>query len=97
MRIYPVKQNPIGSAVSEILRYRQTDRQTHILLLYYKYYICSGRQRTISESSVSEDSNGGATNGEIPSLKVISAGLEPVLLYYPHKCPRKAVYNTMLL
>ena len=28
MRSYPVKENPIGSAVSEILRYKQTDRQT---------------------------------------------------------------------
>ncbi len=36
MRSYPVKDNPIGSTVSEILRYRQTHRQTHILLLYYK-------------------------------------------------------------
>ena len=36
MRIYPVKENLIGSAVNEILRYKQTDRQTHILLLYYK-------------------------------------------------------------
>ena len=29
MRSYPVKKNPIGSAVSEILRYKQTDRQTN--------------------------------------------------------------------
>ena len=37
MRIYPVKENLIGSAVNGILRYKQTDRQTHILLLlYYK-------------------------------------------------------------
>ena len=28
MRSYPVKENPIGSAVSEILRYRHTDTQT---------------------------------------------------------------------
>ena len=28
MRSYPVKENPIGSAVSEILRYKQTDKQT---------------------------------------------------------------------
>ena len=35
-RSYPVKESPIGSAVSEILRYTQTDRQTDILLLYYK-------------------------------------------------------------
>ena len=28
MRIYPVKENPIGSAVSEILWYRHTDRHT---------------------------------------------------------------------
>ena len=32
MRSFPVKENPIGSAVSEILRYKQTD----ILLLFYK-------------------------------------------------------------
>ena len=36
MRSYPVKINPIGSTVSEILLYKQTDRQTHIQLLYYK-------------------------------------------------------------
>ena len=36
MRSYPVKENPIGSAVSEILWYKQTDTQTKILLLYYK-------------------------------------------------------------
>ena len=36
MKSYPVKKNPIGSAVREIIRYKQTDRQTHILLLYYK-------------------------------------------------------------
>ena len=42
MKIYPVKENPIGSAVSEILRYKHTNTQTHrqpnILLLYYKDY-----------------------------------------------------------
>ena len=32
MRSYPVKENPIGSSVREILRYKHTD----ILLLYYK-------------------------------------------------------------
>ena len=37
MRIFPVKENPIGSAVSEILLYKQTEnRQTNILILYYK-------------------------------------------------------------
>ena len=36
MRIYPVKENHIGSAVSEIPRYKQTDKQVEILLLYYK-------------------------------------------------------------
>ena len=35
MKSYPVKENPISSAVSKILRYKQTDRQTHMLLLYY--------------------------------------------------------------
>ena len=29
MRSYPVKESPIGSAVSEILRYTQTDTQTN--------------------------------------------------------------------
>ena len=33
---YPIKENPIGSAVGKILRYRHTERQTYILLLYYK-------------------------------------------------------------
>ena len=37
MGIYPVKENPISSAVSEILRYKQTN----ILLLYYKDFISS--------------------------------------------------------
>ena len=36
MRSYPVKEHPSGSAVSEILRYRQKDKQTDILLLHYK-------------------------------------------------------------
>ena len=39
MRIYTVKENPIGSAVTEILWYRHTNRQTYILLLFYKDYI----------------------------------------------------------
>ena len=33
MKSYPVKENPICSAVSEILRYKQTKRQTDIVLL----------------------------------------------------------------
>ena len=33
MRSYPVNENPICSAVSENLRYKQTDRQTDIVLL----------------------------------------------------------------
>ena len=32
MRSYPVKKNPIGSMVSEILRYRQTDKHYVTLL-----------------------------------------------------------------
>ena len=36
MKNYPVKENHIGSAVSEIIRYKQTNKQTHILLLYSK-------------------------------------------------------------
>ena len=38
MKSYIVKENYIGSAVSEILRYAVTHRQTHleILLLFYK-------------------------------------------------------------
>ena len=35
-RTYSVKENHIGSAVNEIPRYKQTQRQTNILLLYYK-------------------------------------------------------------
>ena len=39
MRIYPVKENPIGSAVSEIFWYRHTEnKQTNILLLWNKDY-----------------------------------------------------------
>ena len=30
---YRVKENPIGSAVSEILQYKQTNKQTDIVLL----------------------------------------------------------------
>ena len=37
MRSHPVKEDPIGSAVSEILRYKHTDRQTDILLLKDKH------------------------------------------------------------
>ena len=43
MRNYPVKENPIGSAVSEILCYKQTDKLTdkqtdrHRSTLYYRY------------------------------------------------------------
>ena len=33
---YSVKRNPIGSAVIEILWFRQKDKQTDILLLYCK-------------------------------------------------------------
>ena len=33
MRSYPVKENRIGSVVSEILYYKQTNRQTDIVLL----------------------------------------------------------------
>ena len=40
MRSYPVKENPIGSAVNEILRYKQRDRQTDIVLLYFKDWLC---------------------------------------------------------
>ena len=35
MRSYPVKDNPIDSAVSQILRYKQTNRQTDIILLCF--------------------------------------------------------------
>ena len=43
MRNYPVKENLIGSAVSEILCYKQTDKLTdkqtdrHRSTLYYRY------------------------------------------------------------
>ena len=45
MRIYPVIENLIGSAVSEILRYKQTNTQTKrhkdiLLLLYNDISIC---------------------------------------------------------
>ena len=33
MKSYPVKVNIFGSAVSEILRYKQTNKQTDIVLL----------------------------------------------------------------
>ena len=33
MRSYPVKENPICSAVTEILRYKQTDKRADIVLL----------------------------------------------------------------
>ena len=33
---HPVKENPIGSAVSEILQYKYTNTQTNILLMFYK-------------------------------------------------------------
>ena len=36
MRCYPKKENHISSAVIEIIRYKQTNKQTDILLLYYK-------------------------------------------------------------
>ena len=36
MKSYPVKENPIGSAVSEIFWYRQTNKYTDFLLLYFK-------------------------------------------------------------
>ena len=40
MRSYPVKENPIGSAVSNIFgSHKQTDKQIDILLLYYKDYV----------------------------------------------------------
>ena len=40
MRSYPVKENPMGSAVSEILRYKHAN----ILLLQYKDFIRSIRK-----------------------------------------------------
>ena len=36
MKSYPVKENPIGSALSEILRNKHTNTHTDILLLNYK-------------------------------------------------------------
>ena len=38
MRIYPVKENPIGSAVIEILQYRQTDRHRSCYFTNNDYY-----------------------------------------------------------
>ena len=44
MRSYPVKENHIGLAVSEILRYKQTVRQTdkHRSTLYYRFKSWNG-------------------------------------------------------
>ena len=37
MGSYPVKENPIGSAISEIIRHKKTDIQTNTHpVLYYK-------------------------------------------------------------
>ena len=51
MRSYSVKENPIGLAVSEILRYKQTPRQTNkhpVTLLQglsFKDYLFEGRSQ----------------------------------------------------
>ena len=57
MRSYPVQQNSIGSAVSEILRYKhtyKTHRQTDILLLYYKDFQTNARHWFYSWFTFSE-------------------------------------------
>ena len=41
MKSYPVKENPIGLAVSEILRYKRTDGQTDIIVLLCIIDICT--------------------------------------------------------
>ena len=46
MRSYPVKENPIGSAVSEIFRYKQTDR--HRPTLYYRYDLINKKKKSVS-------------------------------------------------
>ena len=40
MRIYPVKENYIGSVISEILRYTQTNTHTQIDILLFYYKVC---------------------------------------------------------
>ena len=45
MRSYPVKENPIGSTVSEILWYKQTNR--HCSTLYYRMEIWRNIQEMI--------------------------------------------------
>ena len=39
MRSYPVKENPIGSVVNEILQYKQTNKQIDIVLLCFIDYL----------------------------------------------------------
>ena len=41
MRSYIIKKDHIGSLVSKILRYKQTDKQINIMLLLYKNYYFS--------------------------------------------------------
>ena len=54
MRSYPVKENHIGSEVSEILGYKQTDRHTDIMILYHRdlgiknpYFLYSGLKMSL--------------------------------------------------
>ena len=46
MRSYPVKENPIGSAVSEILWYKHTDKQTscYFSILKYKFVLVENKK-----------------------------------------------------
>ena len=79
MRSYPFKENPISSAVSEILRYRQkAHRQTHILLLYYKDII--QRKNIHYLYSKSESSN-------------ISVVIFDILYFSGHTAQSKVINN----
>ena len=57
MIIYRFKNNPIGAAVSEILRYKNTDKQTNILLLYYKDCLIYTRRIFYKHNRIKQDSN----------------------------------------
>ena len=64
MRSYPVKENHIGSAVSEILRYRQIDRKTSCYFIIKKIYIIGLNFVTLDGNKIGSkgDMNGGYIN-----------------------------------
>ena len=45
MRSYPVRENPIGPAVSEILRYKQIDKQTSFYFMIGIWHFTHSYQR----------------------------------------------------